>query len=75
MDSIEIKVTKLYKILLQRGMTQKDLQILIKKTNNGNCFSMWLLNEIINGKKNNYTLNTLKQIKNALNVSYDDLID
>ena len=33
MEKIEIEVTKLYKILIQRGMTQKDLHNLIKETN------------------------------------------
>ena len=72
---IEIEVTKLYKILIKRGMTQKDLHNLIKETNNGESVSMYILNEIINGKRTNFNINTLKPIKKALNVSYDDLID
>jgi hypothetical protein len=36
---------------------------------------MYILNEIINGKRTNFNINTLKPIKKALNVSYDDLID
>ena len=75
MEKIEIEVTKLYKILIQRGMTQKDLHNLIKETNNGESVSMYILNEIINGKRINFNINTLKPIKKALNVSYDDLID
>ena len=75
MEKIEIEVTKLYKILIQRGMTQKDLHNLIKETNNGESVSMYILNEIINGKRTNFNINTLKPIKKALNVSYDDLID
>ena len=70
MEKIEIEVTKLYKILIQRGMTQKDLHNLIKES-----VSMYILNEIINGKRTNFNINTLKPIKKALNVSYDDLID
>lgn len=58
-----------------RGMTQKDLHNLIKETNNGESVSMYILNEIINGKRTNFNINTLKPIKKALNVSYDDLID
>jgi DNA-binding Xre family transcriptional regulator len=75
MEKIEIEVTKLYKILIKRGMTQKDLHNLIKETNNGESVSMYILNEIINGKRTNFNINTLKPIKKALNVSYDDLID
>lgn len=75
MEKIEIEVTKLYKVLIQRGMTQKDLFNLILETNNGESVSMYIINEIINGKRINYTINTIKPIKKALNVSYDDLID
>jgi DNA-binding Xre family transcriptional regulator len=56
-------------------MTQKDLHNLIKEINNGESVSMYILNEIINGKRTNFNINTLKPIKKALNVSYDDLID
>lgn len=75
METIQIQVTKLYKILSNRGMTQKDLHSLISKTNNGENVSMYILNEIINGKRKNYNIKTLKLIKNALQVSFDDLID
>lgn len=75
MEKIEIEVTKLYKIIAKRGMTQRDLEETIKATNDGKSVSMYILNEIINGKRTNYNLQTLKQIKRALNVSYDDLID
>jgi DNA-binding Xre family transcriptional regulator len=75
MEEITIQVTKIYKILIKRGMTQKDLHNLIKQTNNGESVSMYILNEIINGKRTNFNINTLKPIKKALNVSYDDLID
>lgn len=75
METIQIQVTKLYKILTNRGMTQKDLHSLISQTNNGENVSMYILNEIINGKRKNYNIKTLKLIKNALQVSFDDLID
>lgn len=74
MEKIEVQVTKLHKILIQRGMTQKDFRDLIIKTN-GKAPSIYILNEMINGKRQNYTIDTLRQIKNALQVSYDDLID
>jgi DNA-binding Xre family transcriptional regulator len=75
METIEIQVTKLYKILSFRAMTQKDLHSLISETNNGETISMYILNEIINGKRKNFNIKTLKLIKNALQVSFDDLID
>lgn len=75
MEEITIHVTKLYKILAERGLTQKDLQDLIKKTNEGVSVNAYIINQIVNGKRINYNLNTLRQIKNALDVSYDDLID
>ena len=75
MEKIEIQVTKLHKILIQRGMTQKDFRELIMKTNNGKAPSIYILNELINGKRLNYNIDTLRQIKKALNVSYDELIE
>ena len=75
METIEIQVTKIYKILSFRAMTQKDLHSLISETNNGETISMYILNEIINGKRKNFNIKTLKLIKNALQVSFDDLID
>jgi transcriptional regulator with XRE-family HTH domain len=75
MEKIEIQVTKLHKILIQRGMTQKDFRELIIKTNNGKAPSIYILNELINGKRLNYNIDTLRQIKKALNVSYDELIE
>jgi DNA-binding Xre family transcriptional regulator len=75
METIQIQVTKLFQILSRRGMTQKDLHNLIAQTNNGENVSMYILNEIINGKRKNFNIKTLKLIKNALQVSFDDLID
>jgi DNA-binding Xre family transcriptional regulator len=75
METIQIEVTKLYKILSFRAMTQKDLHSLITETNKGETISMYILNEIINGKRKNFNIKTLKLIKNALQVSFDDLID
>jgi transcriptional regulator with XRE-family HTH domain len=75
METIEVKVTKLHKILIQRGMTQKDFRNLIQETNDGKAPSIYILNELINGKRSNYNIETLRQIKKALNVSYDELIE
>jgi hypothetical protein len=52
MPIIEKKVTKLYQILAKRGMSQKDLYELIIKENDGNKVTMYILNEMINGKEN-----------------------
>ena len=51
MQKIQVEVTKLYKILLDRSMTQKDLYNLIIESNNGKSVSMYILNEIVNGKR------------------------
>ena len=59
MPIIEKKVTKLYQILAERGMSQKELYELIIKENDGNKVSMYILNEIINGKRTNYSLKWL----------------
>lgn len=75
METIQIQVTKLYQILSKRGMTQKDLYNLISETNNGENVSMYILNEIVTGKRKNYNIKTLKLIKKALQVSFDELID
>jgi hypothetical protein len=75
MATIQIEVTKLFNILSERGLTQIDFQNLIRETNDGKAPSMYILNEMINGKRKNYEINTLKCIKKALGVSYDDLID
>jgi transcriptional regulator with XRE-family HTH domain len=75
METIQVEVTKLHKILIQRGMTQKDFRTLIQQTNDGCAPSIYILNEMINGKRLNYNISTLRQIKKALNVSYDELIE
>jgi DNA-binding Xre family transcriptional regulator len=75
MQKIQVEVTKLYKILLERSMTQKDLHNLIGEANNGKSVSMYILNEIVNGKRKNYNINTAILICNALNVPIDDIVD
>ena len=75
MQKIQIEVTKLYKILLDRSMTQRDLYNLIIETNNGKPLSMYILNQIVNGKRRNYNINTAISICNALNVSIDEIVD
>jgi transcriptional regulator with XRE-family HTH domain len=75
MQKIQIEVTKLYKILSDRSMTQKDLHKLIGESNNGKSISMYILNEIVNGKRKNYNINTAILISNALNLPIDDIVD
>jgi transcriptional regulator with XRE-family HTH domain len=75
MQIIEKKVTKLYMILAERGMSQKELYELIIKENDGNKVSMYILNEMINGKRTNYHINTAILISNALDVPIDDIVD
>jgi DNA-binding Xre family transcriptional regulator len=75
MPVIEKKVTKLYQILATRRMSQKDLYDLIISENDGNKVSMYILNEIVNGKRTNYHINTAILISNALDVPIDDIVD
>lgn len=75
MPVIEKNVTKLYQILATRRMSQKDLYNLIISENDGNKVSMYILNEIVNGKRTNYHINTAILISNALDVPIDDIVD
>lgn len=75
MAKLEIEVTKLYSILQERGLTQKNLYDLIIETNDGKKVSAYILNEIINGKRTNYTISTAILISNALNIPIDDIVD
>ena len=75
MEKIQVEVTKLYKILLDRSMTQKDLYNLIIESNDGRSVSMYIINEIVNGKRKNYNISTAILICNALNLPIDDIVD
>lgn len=75
MQTIKIKVTKLHQILSNRAMNQNDLYELIKQTNKGKAPAKWIINGLVTGKKENVTIRVLKTIKNALGVTYDELID
>ena len=44
MAKLEIEVTKLYSILQERGLTQKNLYDLIIETNEGKKVSAYILN-------------------------------
>lgn len=67
--------TKLQALLAKRKMSQKELYNLIIEENDGEKVSLYILNEIITGKRRNYTINTAILISNALAVSIDDIVD
>ena len=73
MAKIEIEVTKINKILIERGLTQTDLYELIKS--NGNEIGKDRINRIVNGKLTNYHTNTAKVLANALGVTLDEIVD
>ena len=75
MPKLEIEITKLKSILNERGLTQLDLFNLIKEVNEGKSVTLYILNEIINGKRKNFTINTAILIANALELPIDDIID
>jgi len=73
MAKIEIEVTKIQKILIERGLTQTDLYELIKS--NGNEIGKDRINRIVNGKLTNFHTNTAKILSNALGVKIDDVVE
>jgi transcriptional regulator with XRE-family HTH domain len=75
MPIIEKHVTKLYLILKERGISQSKLHKMIQQENNGESVSLYVINEIVTGKRKNYHINTAILISNALNVPIDDIVD
>ena len=75
MTKVQVEVTKLYKILQERSMLQKDLFDLIEQSHNGKKVPMYILNGIISGKRQNYTVKTAKMIAKSLNLSINDVVD
>jgi len=73
MAKIEIEVTKIQKILIERGLTQTDLYQLIK--DGGNEIGKDRINRIVNGKLTNFHTNTAKILANALGVKIDDVVE
>jgi DNA-binding Xre family transcriptional regulator len=73
MATIEIEVTKIQKILIERGLTQTDLYELIK--DGGNEIGKDRINRIVNGKLTNFHTNTAKILANALGVKLDDVVE
>ncbi len=67
-------MTKLHKILIQRGMTQRELrQLVLEKT--GVEIQIYRISKIVTGQITNYFTDTAKAIANALEVSIDDIIE
>lgn len=74
MAKIEIEVTKIQKILIERGLSQTDLyELIILK--NGSKIGKDRINRIVNGKLLNYHTNTAKALAKALNVKIDDIVE
>ena len=73
MAKIEIEVTKIQKILIERGLTQTDLYELIK--DGGNEIGKDRINRIVNGKLTNFHTNTAKILANALGAKIDDVVE
>ena len=73
MAKIEIEVTKIQKILIERGLTQTDLYELIKS--NGSEIGKDRINRIVNGKLVNFHTNTAKTLAKALDVTIDDVVE
>ena len=71
---IQRKMTKLHKILIQRGMTQKELrQLVLDKT--GVEIQLYRISKIVKGQLTNYFTDTAKAIARALDVSVDDILE
>ena len=66
--------TKLQQILEKKEMTQSDL-IRIIKENTGIEFDKGNLSRIVNGHKTNFTIETGRMIAEALEVTFDEILD
>lgn len=67
-------MTKLHKLLIQRGMTQRELrQMVIDKT--GVDIQLYRISKIVTGQLTNYFTDTAKAIATSLNVSIEDILE
>lgn len=67
-------MTKLHKILIQRGMTQRELrQLVLDKT--GYEIQIYRISKIVTGQITNYFTDTAKAIARALDVTIDEIIE
>jgi len=71
---IEQKITKLQKILLDRGMTQADLIRAITEKS-GFQVGRDRISRIVNGNLKNYTVETAVMIAESLKVGVDDIVE
>lgn len=67
-------VTKIEKILNDRGLTQSDLRRLIQ-AKSGFLMGRDRVSKICTGRLTNYTAQTAKMIAEALDVKVDDIIE
>jgi hypothetical protein len=67
-------MTKLSKILSDRGMSQRDLQRAIFEKH-GILYGDATISRIVNGIKKNYHLNMAKTISDTLGVTIDQIIE
>jgi DNA-binding Xre family transcriptional regulator len=67
-------MTKLHKILIQRGMTQRELrQVVVDKT--GVDIQLYRISKIVTGQLTNYFTDTAKAIATALDVSIEEILE
>jgi plasmid maintenance system antidote protein VapI len=66
--------TKLEKILRDRGLTQGDLQRMIK-AKSGFKIGRDRISKICTGRLTNYTIETAKMISEALEISMDSFVE
>jgi len=67
-------MTKLHRILIQRGLTQKELkELVLKKT--GVEIQTYRISKIVTGQLTNYFTDTAKAIAQALDLKVDDILE
>jgi DNA-binding Xre family transcriptional regulator len=67
-------MTKLYKILINRGLTQTELcEKILKET--GVNIELYRMSKIVNGQTKNYFTDTAKAIAKTLQVHIEDILE
>lgn len=66
-------MTKINKILIERGLTQTDLFNLIQLT--GKNIGKDRISRFVSGKQTNMHIDTLKVFSQALGVTIDEIVD
>jgi len=67
-------MTKLYYLLYQRNMSQRDLQRAILEKH-GIKYADERISRMVTGRLSNYQISTAKIIASTLNVKLDDIVD